>query len=132
MGSGVTVSFSGPLFDGLAGRVMDEYCREVEDVLGEKGLELVKGNLEEHIRVNRHVYDSNIQTRRDPESVAITDGWPQTHLVYGPWLEGVGSRNAPVTVFEGYWSFRDAAATLNEQALDTAQALLPKYLGELG
>lgn len=128
----VNVSFSGPLFEGVPGQLMDEFCRELEDELGAKGEELVKGNLDERIRVNRHVYDSNIQVRRDPESVAITDGWPETELVYGPWLEGVGSRNAPVTRFEGYWSFRDAEQALQEQAMDTAESLLPKYLGELG
>jgi hypothetical protein len=27
-------------------------------------------------------------------------------VVYGPWLEGVGSRNYPVTRFKGYHTFR--------------------------
>jgi hypothetical protein len=32
--------------------------------------------------------------------------------VYGPWLEGVGSRNFPVTRFRGYHAFRVAAQEL--------------------
>ena len=36
-------------------------------------------------------------------------------IIYGPWLEGVGSRNA-TTRFKGYSSFRRAFQELERQA----------------
>ena len=40
--------------------------------------------------------------------------WDGGHggAVYGPWLEGVGSRNA-TTRFKGYWAFRKATSALD-------------------
>ncbi len=37
-------------------------------------------------------------------------------IVYGPWLEGVGSRNFPVTSFKGYSMFRKVAQQIERKA----------------
>ncbi len=37
-------------------------------------------------------------------------------IVYGPWLEGVGSRNFPVTRFKGYSTFRKVAQQIDRKA----------------
>ncbi len=37
-------------------------------------------------------------------------------IVYGPWLEGVGSRNFPVTRFRGYSMFRKVRDELSRKA----------------
>jgi len=37
-------------------------------------------------------------------------------IVYGPWLEGVGSRNYPVTRFKGYSTFRKVRQEIERKA----------------
>ncbi len=37
-------------------------------------------------------------------------------IVYGPWLEGVGSRNFPVTRFKGYSTFRKVRQEIERKA----------------
>jgi hypothetical protein len=36
-------------------------------------------------------------------------------VIYGPWLEGTGSRNAPVTRFRGYATFRKVASRIEQK-----------------
>lgn len=53
--------------------------------------------------------------------------------IYGAWLEGVGSRNAPVTKFEGYHNFRNATDLLNHQmAQQIAEDVVRRHLHKLG
>ncbi|MEU3161785.1 hypothetical protein ABZ753_30935 [Streptomyces griseoincarnatus] len=48
-------------------------------------------------------------------------------IIYGPWLEGTGSRNSPVTRFPGYFTFRRTKALLDRQAPQIARELLARY-----
>lgn len=60
------------------------------------------GNWANHVRVN-----------------AVAGGLAQvtdSGIVYGPWLEGVGSRNYPVTRFKGYHTFRKVTQEIERKA----------------
>ena len=66
--------------------------------------------------------------RRTRGHVSVNDAG----IIYGWWLEGIGSRNFPVTRFRGYFSFKRAAATLRVQAPKIAERLLrQRYLERL-
>jgi hypothetical protein len=55
-----------------------------------------------------------VHVRREYGSHVVSDGgW--SGPVYGPWLEGIGSRNAPVTRFRGYHAFRKASEALQRR-----------------
>jgi hypothetical protein len=56
-------------------------------------------------------YRRNVSTRFQHLAARISDGG----VIYGPWLEGVSSRNAR-TRFEGYASFRRTGQWLQRQA----------------
>lgn len=43
-------------------------------------------------------------------------------VVYGPWLEGVGSRNYPVTRFRGYHTFRVVRNRMTQKARAVIEA----------
>ncbi|MGV9803926.1 hypothetical protein ACWDTP_38425, partial [Mycobacterium sp. NPDC003449] len=60
-------------------------------------------------------------------SYEVNDGG----VVYGPWLEGTGSRNAPVTRFRGYATFRRVKAMIDRRAPGIAQRLLRRYIGRM-
>lgn len=55
----------------------------------------------------RHIVNRDLGSRH-----IITD----SDVVYGPWLEGIGSRNYPVTRFKGYAIFRRTARDVQSRA----------------
>jgi len=72
-------------------------------------------------------YRKNVQGKVEGNLHAlITDGG----CVYGPWLEGVGSRNA-TTRFKGYSSFRRTAQYLVEHIGVIAEGVIKKLIGKL-
>jgi hypothetical protein len=60
-------------------------------------------------------------------------GWKITDqgVIYGHWLEGTGSRNAPVTRFKGYHSFKITTAELQGRAAVIVEGVHLEYLGRL-
>lgn len=73
-------------------------------------------------------YESQVKAERvSPDIYSINDGG----VIYGPWLEGVGSRNAPVTKFEGYHSFRIVRGRMAQKARAVAEAAISRQMGAL-
>lgn len=60
--------------------------------------------------------------QRSGDTITVDDGG----VIYGPWLEGVGSRNAR-TRFKGYSTFRRMA----QEAQDRAEAIVGHEISEL-
>jgi hypothetical protein len=122
------VEVSGPLFDGRAPRVMDEYAQAVVDDVAEQGFRDIGFTL---VRVLKHptgYYQSQIRNRPlGPKTRVLYDN----RVIYGRWLEGTGSRNTPVTKFEGYFTFRRVALALRRKAKPIAEMTLRRYLGRL-
>ena len=121
------VTTSGPIFDGRADGIMDRYCHDTEQVLADRAVNEIRNRLHDVIRVNTGRYEGSIQTDRQVNDVLVTDGG----VIYGPWLEGIGSRNSPKTRFPGYSTFRIIAGNLDAEAQNRAEAQLPQYLEEL-
>lgn len=47
-----------------------------------------------------------------------------SNVTYGPWLEGNGSRNYPVTRFPGYHIYRKVAQQIDRSAVDTVNPII--------
>lgn len=99
----VTVRKTGATVNGHAGVIIasqvDGLRREIADYTRFE----VIAQLDSVLQHQTGFYVSQIRTERmSTESYRVHDGG----VVYGPWLEGTGSRNAPVTRFAGYHSFR--------------------------
>lgn len=120
----IDVSKHGPLFDGRAAVAAHQYARAAEEEIAEVGVNLVRAELGRVLKHPTGYYASQIQTDRAGGGVVVTDGG----VVYGPWLEGVGSRNFPKTRFRGYSTFRRIRVRLDRQAKDIAERVLPRYL----
>lgn len=94
----------GPLFDGRAFVEMGRLDLGVRHAVGREAKNRWVGHLVLNIRQPTPYYWTTIAVNdRGPATVVHDD----PSLPYGPWLEGVGSRNFPVTSFRGYWSMRD-------------------------
>ena len=71
-------------------------------------------------------YPRNIHGMASHLHGLITD----SEVEYGPWLEGVGSRNA-TTRFKGYHSFRRVGQTLQKDAPAILEQYIKKAIAEL-
>lgn len=118
----VEVTLSGPLFDGRAHEMIDRSCRDMEHHLADVGADFVRAELERVLRKETPYYRLQITTTEYPSRTVINDGG----VVYGPWLEGTGSRNR-TTRFKGYATFRRMEALLDARA----QSILRPYVDAL-
>lgn len=104
----VTIHTDGPMFNGLAHHLVAVYLEHLKEKVAQEGDNRVHNRLHEVLQHPTGYYESHIHTDRQVNDLVVTD----TPVVYGPWLEGVGSRNA-TTRFKGYFTFRTVAQQLN-------------------
>ena len=108
---GVDVTTSGPIVDGRGAEIIQRWRREWEDHWGRVTGDRVHRRLATVLRHPTGYAESRVHTERVGDGVR-TD---MSNLIYGLWLEGVGSRNSPVTRFPGYHTFRDVGAQLQQE-----------------
>lgn len=118
---------SGPLFDGRAEHEIEDYTVHVKEKLAQVTHDAILNRLGEVIRVNHGVYESRIHIERQVDDLVVTD-YP---IVYGPWLEGVGSRNSPKTRFPGYFTFRIISQEMDARAQEIADREIKPYIAEM-
>lgn len=114
----------GPLTDGRAARAVEEYRQDLEKVIARRGAALVVRYLKQRIKNPTPYYWNQIRASPLGGHWEVVDG----NVVYGPWLEGVGSRNRARPGFPGYHSFQLAAQALNGQAGMIAEGHLRLYI----
>ena len=135
----VEVSASGPVFNGKAPDIVNKAVdRAIAELvqLGEQRLDMLlrprPAGVYLSVSEAKKGQASTGHYRRSIHAVAshrhglITDGG----VVYGPWLEGVSSRNDR-TRFKGYASFRRVGQTLERDARRVLQAHVDKAVAEL-
>lgn len=124
----VTVSFAGPLFDGSAQRAMTGIVDDVSRAIGEEGKRRVLIGLDATLRRPTGAYRSRISLYGPIAGQARVH---DRNGIYGPWLEGTGSRNR-TTRFKGYRNFRTATQQLQTAAPHLAAEIVRRHIGELG
>lgn len=137
----ITVDATGPVFHIAEwSSILEAYQTRVTEALGQEAVNRIKNYLPtvykypsdpSSLHNTKHfipgLYESDIHTDRQSPSVNLVHDTP---VVYGPWLEGVGSRNA-VTRFKGYHTFRIIAQELQLEASDIAEREIPPFIAEL-
>jgi hypothetical protein len=125
---GYEVSFKsrikGPISDGRIHDHVAEYEADVAEELAEHGEDIVRARLRQVLRNPTGYYESNIQTRQ------ISSTRWEVHdddIVYGPWLEGTGSRNSPNSIFPGYHTFSISAEMLKRRRGGIARRVLRRH-----
>jgi hypothetical protein len=114
----------GPLFDGRAIAEMEKYTISIETTLAQEAVNRIHARLRQVIKVwGDGYYDSMVQTERQVNDTVVTDGG----VIYGPWLEGVGSRNQ-TTRFKGYATFRTVTQQLDQEATAIAEEEAVPYV----
>jgi hypothetical protein len=116
MGDQITVTAHGALFDGRATPAVDRALQDAQWDVGSQGLANWHLFLDQSIRHPTPYYETQVTVQRMATDVVVHD----RGIVYGPWLEGVGSRNRS-TRFKGYFSLRRAYQELRGQAQHLAE-----------
>jgi hypothetical protein len=113
----------GPVFDGRAKLAAHDFVRDSQRTIADRGADMIRTELDHVLRHQTGQYRSSIQVQHAFGGDVVTDG----DIVYGPWLEGIGSRNR-TTRFRGYSTFRRVVSRLDAQSGNIAERLLPSYL----
>lgn len=98
---------SGPIGSGAIHRHVRDYEKDVAEELAEDARFSWTNKLNLRLRKQTPFYVLHIEKRQIAWNRWKID---DSGIVYGHWLEGTGSRNAPVTIFPGYYSLRDTKA----------------------
>lgn len=113
----------GPMFTGRTAAALRTYADEIGYKVATYAEDQIQARLREVLQHPTGYYQSRITVDRAGTGYRVSDGG----VVYGPWLEGTGSRNAPVTRFAGYATFRRTKALVDRKAPAIAEELLVRY-----
>ena len=124
----MTIAVSGPLFDGRADRALDQFADDLQHEVARQAFADVMTNLNESIKHPTPYYETQVNVRDVQGASVVND----RGISYGPWLEGVGSRNFPKTRFKGYASFRRAVQRVRGEVPRISQVVLRRHIGKMG
>lgn len=127
----VSFEFKGPVFDGRAEESARRLVNEVQSEVAKYTEDTWQAFMDASFRHNSGKYQSFVNIARRDQNLVVNDGWPESRLEYGPWLEGVGSRNSPVTRFPGYFSLRRAAVKVEGEVPEVVKPIVEKYVAEM-
>lgn len=122
------ISTHGPLFDGSAEVDIGRYCRSVERDIADEALGELRTEFHEHFKHPTGYYESHVHVTPELGEHVVND----SGVVYGPWLEGTGSRNFPRTRFRGYANFRRVTQRMQAKAIEIAERAMPELLRRIG
>lgn len=115
---------SGPISSGQMQRDAAAYSHDAAREIAEMAEETWVRNLQGSIRNPTPYYWTRIDTR--PLGHARFEIHDHD-IVYGPWLEGTGSRNAPNSIFPGYRALARAKEQSRRRRGGVARRVLREY-----
>lgn len=121
------ITVSGPFFDQRWNVAMDRLITDSEDVVADQAFADWHTNLNRSIRHPTPYYETQIRRHRE-DNAAVAD---DRGVIYGPWLEGVGSRNSPKTRFPGYFSLRRAVQSTEARVQELVKHVIEKFVIEI-
>jgi len=123
----VTVDKRGPLFDGRAEKAVADCCDEIEQKVATIGASMIRTRMNDVFKKQTPFYRfKNVAAKEAP-------GWKiwDQEVIYGYWLEGIGSRNK-TTRFKGYRTYRFMVGKIEARASVIAQGVVVTYMGRMG
>lgn len=126
--TGTRIDKRGPVFDGRLEKSIADAENTSEKRIATLGASMVRSRLQLVLKKQTPFYRLRVVAKPDPPRWKITD----QGVIYGPWLEGNGSRNFPVTRFRGYHTFKFVSQELQDRAGNITEEVVVKYLGTVG
>lgn len=126
--STTTVRVRGAVFDGRARVLISSGVRTMADAVAQRALDMVQAQLDVVLQNPTGTYQGRLNVRGvNQYAYAVTDD----NCVYGPWLEGTGSRNYPVTRFHGYSTFRIVTTNLARETPYVIDSVMSPIITEI-
>ena len=124
----IRVSEHGPLFNGVAEAELAAAVEDVQRELADYAEHQWQMNMTESFQHPSEPprYQSHVNVLKRGSDLVVNDGYPGSGLLYGPWLEGVGSRNA-TSRFKGYFAMRRAANYVQNRATAIAAPIISAF-----
>lgn len=119
---------TGPLFDGRMDAAIAEYTTWAAAEIGHQAYADWHEFLDSSLQHPTGYYESTISVEDDTNESVVHDNG----LIYNYWLEGIGRRNAPVTVFEGYHSAERATIEIKAQIERLIDPIPAEFLAKMG
>jgi|SRR5882757_85080 len=111
-----TVDYDGPLFNGRAIKIFDDFAKDAEKDIAKEALRGIQRRMHVHFRHPTGHYESNVHISSAGRGTEIND----RGIVYGPWLEGIGKKNR-TSRFRGYHIFENEADAIDGRADNIAE-----------
>lgn len=121
----IKIDLNGPLLDGSYHHVLDDAIEAMNREIAHAGEGYLHSIMGQSFRNPTGYFESKIRTTMVNKDVVIDDP-----VIYGPWLEGVSSRNR-TSRFKGYSIFRRATQQLERTAGDIGERVISRFVGRL-
>lgn len=121
---GVSIKKRGPLFDRRREQIIEQFSKDLEKETADELVKLIKSELNRVLKTQTPYYRTKIKRERNK----ATD----SGVVYGPWLEGTGSRNYPVTRFRGYHTFSRMQRVVEAELPRITKRVEKRWIRKLG
>jgi hypothetical protein len=123
------VEIRGPFFDDVLYEAASRHFQQDATMdIADQGARDVRVRLSQVLKHPTGRYEASIRAREQPFDTAKVDG---ETLIYAWWLEGVGSRNFPVTRFRGYNTFELVTPELQANAVGLAGPSFERFIEEI-
>lgn len=120
------VTFKGPVLSGRAAPIVDRWLTQAVDTVSAEGLRRLHTREQASFKHPTGYYESRTVRDRRGNGYDLTD----SRVVYGPWLEGISSRNQQ-SRFKGYHIFRLVGQQLDWDANAIAEPAVNAMMQEL-
>lgn len=127
----VRLDVSGPLADGRADRVLEQWAQNTSQALGDEAVRLLGDFPMDKTGRATGAFKRHLHVTRATRNTVVVRGPTEKGVVWAPWLEGVSERNRS-TRFKGYHLFRKTRQQLDEKADEIGQRELDKLLPQIG
>jgi|SRR5678810_62828 hypothetical protein len=121
----ITMKAEGPLFTGGVTKAIHDALEESKQAVAEQGNADLHALMGQSFRNPTGYFESNVRITNVGGDVVVDDP-----VIYGPWLEGTGSRNNS-TRFKGYAIFRRTAQALERKATSIVATVFSRYNGRM-
>lgn len=125
-GQQITIREAGPFFTGNPSAVIAQGLEQAMDDVAQAAYDSVQSMMAGSFQNPTGFYQGQVIVERAGDTRVVSD----QGVIYGPWLEGVGSRNAS-TRFKGYFHWRRSAQAVNARARAIAEAAISRAVGRL-
>ncbi len=118
----MTVSVRGTVLTGVPDAELTKALELAQEAVGAQVLADWHQNLNAAIKHPTPYYETQIQVARRDKDVVVND----RNIVYGPWLEGVSSRNE-TSRFKGYTALRRARQSAEQKIPAVVQPIISAF-----